>query len=228
MFSLLLSWWCCPWIQLTVSEFYFYEKVQDSFALKIKNSVYQCHAGWAKKQSRLGGDTIKNKKQPFATEQTRHWGSYFCQYRYAVLWMIFYCFANYLLYRCIIIKVGGLFCFFTTIWKVWPPPPRGWWGPPTVNLLKRPLLSVAAPPVRKFLIPSLMFGQNIEPRYTACSPILYAASIGVVKKRSVKTNDPLEMHLRKANTTLSPKPQLSHQRSVSPVDQSPYTLNWSL
>ena len=31
--------------------------------------------------------------------------------------MIFYCFANDLLYECIIIKVGGLDCLFTTIWK---------------------------------------------------------------------------------------------------------------
>ena len=44
--------------------FYFYEKVQHSFALKLKNSFYQCHAGWAKKHSRLRGDGIKNNKQP--------------------------------------------------------------------------------------------------------------------------------------------------------------------
>ena len=47
--------------------FYFYEKVQHSFALKLKNSFYQRHAGWAKKHSRLRVIESKTTSSPFTT-----------------------------------------------------------------------------------------------------------------------------------------------------------------
>ena len=79
-------------------------------------------------QSRVDLEVLEAKtlSSPFTTQQRGHWGSYFCQYRHAVLWMIFYC------------------C--TTIWKVWPPPPREYWATIS-NSCKEPLLLVEAPPI---------------------------------------------------------------------------------
>ena len=78
----------CEWVSFLV-----FEKVQDSFAFKIENPFHQ---------SRVDLEVLKAKtiSSPFTIQLRGHRGSYFCQYRHAVLWMFFYCSANDLLYGC--------------------------------------------------------------------------------------------------------------------------------
>ena len=123
--SLLFLCWCCPRIQLIVSEFFFnfYEKVQHSFALKLKNSFYQCHAGWAKKHSRLRGDGIKNNKQPLHNNKQAIEEVIFVNTDMLSSGWFFYFFANYLLYGCIIIKVGVFIVFLQQYGKCNGTPP---------------------------------------------------------------------------------------------------------
>ena len=110
--------------------FYFYEKVQHSFALKLKNSFYQCHAGWAKKHSRLRGDGIKNNKQPLHNNKQAIEEVIFVNTDMLSSGWFFYFFANYLLYGCIIIKVGVFIVFLQQYGKCNPPslPPKAGGG----------------------------------------------------------------------------------------------------
>ena len=105
---------------LVIIIFSFFEKVKDSSAFKIENPFHQC---------RVDLEVLESKiiSSPFTTQQRGHWGSYFCQYRRAVLWMIFYCFANDLLYGCNTLyyyKSERSLLFFSQQYGKCDPPPQ--------------------------------------------------------------------------------------------------------
>ena len=161
--SLLFLCWCCPRIQLIVSEFFFkifMKRFKTAFLSNLK--IPFISAVLAGQKSRVDLEVMESKIISNPSQQkTSQWGSHFCQYRHAVLWMIFLLLCKLPAVWMYHYKSGSLYCFFMYTIQQYgkcnpPPPSKGWWGPPTVTLLNRPLLSVAAPPMRKFLIPSLI------------------------------------------------------------------------
>ena len=78
--SLLFLCWCCPRIQLIVSEFLFFIFMKRFNTALLSNlKVPYINAMLAGQKSRVELEVMKSKtiSSPFTTQRTRHWGSFF-------------------------------------------------------------------------------------------------------------------------------------------------------